>query len=80
MDNLATQTVQLIGALFCLIPFTAVQLKRMRVETVAYQLMNLSGSGMLTLTAILNRQYGFILLEGAWALMSLVGLMRLRRT
>lgn len=75
-----TQTVQLIGALLCLIPFAAVQLNRMRTGTMSYQLMNLSGSALLTLTAILNRQYGFILLEGIWAIMSMVGLTRLRRS
>jgi hypothetical protein len=79
MDNVvATQTIQLIGALLCLIPFAAVQVKRMRVETRAYQVMNFGGAALLTMTAIINHQYGFILLEGIWAAMSLLGLLRLR--
>jgi hypothetical protein len=80
MDNFIIQAVQLAGAAMILIPFAAVQLKRMPVESVAYQLLNLVGSLMLTLTAIVHRQYGFILLEGIWAVMSLVGLLRLRRS
>jgi hypothetical protein len=48
MDNFLIQGVQLIGAVLILIPFAAVQLRRMRVETTAYQLLNLVGSAMLT--------------------------------
>ena len=71
------QLFGLVGALLILAPFAAVQLGRMRTETWAYQLLNMSGAAVLTVVAALERQYGFLLLEGVWALMSLVGLHRL---
>lgn len=71
------QGISVAGALLILLPFAASQLGRLSVQTLAYQLMNLIGSGALTAVAVIERQYGFILLEGAWALVSAAGLVRL---
>jgi hypothetical protein len=68
-----------IGALLCLIPFGAVQLKRMHTESIPYQLMNLAGSAALTTSAILELQLGFIVLESTWAIFSLIGITRVLR-
>lgn len=70
------QVIGVVGAVLILVPFAASQLGRLRTASLMYQVMNLSGAVLLTTIAVLERQYGFILLEGVWALMSLVGLRR----
>ena len=73
------QIVSVVGALLILFPFAASQMGRMSTASVPYQLLNLIGSGALAVVAVLERQYGFILLEVVWAAMSVVGLVRHRQ-
>ena len=46
----------------------------LRKSKLSYQGANFLGSAVLTVVAIIDWQPGFILLEGAWALMSLWGI------
>ena len=73
------QAFSLAGALLILLPFAGAQLGRLTVESLSYQVMNLVGATILTIVAVMGRQYGFILLEGTWAVVSLVGIVRSRR-
>ena len=82
-SRLIYQVLSLAGAIIILIAFAANQLGRMERETILYQLLNLVGGIALFITALVERQYGFILLEGSWAAVSLWvlgGLLRQRRT
>ena len=68
------QLLSLAGAILILGAFAAQQTKKLDADTAAYQLLNFIGGTLLCLTAIHERQYGFILLEGSWAVLSAWGL------
>ena len=79
-DGLVPQMVQVMGALCVLAGFTAAQVGVLSTESWSYLLLNLAGSAILTVLAGLDRQYGFLLLEAVWALVSAWGLLRLARS
>jgi membrane-bound ClpP family serine protease len=64
------QVIQVVGALLILVAFTAVQLERMRPDSRLYLALNLAGSAILAVLAFLGTQWGFVLLEGVWAIVS----------
>jgi hypothetical protein len=68
------QAIQIVGALLILAAFTAVQLERMRPDSRLYLALNLVGSAILAVLAVAAAQWGFVLLEGVWAIVSAWGL------
>ena len=59
--------------------FTLAQLRMLDPQSIPYLVVNLVGSAILAVLALEERQWGFLLLEGVWALVSLAGLIaRLR--
>lgn len=76
MTTTALQIISILGALFILLPFAAGQFGRLTPSSLAYQALNLLGSGTLAAVALHDRQLGFLLLEGTWAIVSLWGLLK----
>ncbi|MBL0163263.1 MAG: hypothetical protein IPP82_06365 [Xanthomonadales bacterium] len=70
------EVVQIAGALMLLICFLLAQSKRMSPEGYPYLLLNLVGSAIMTMTALITYQWGFVFMEGVWALFSAWGLMQ----
>jgi hypothetical protein len=73
------QVISLVGAVLVLAGYVALQRRWLAREDRLFNLLNFVGAGLLTWVAIVDRRVGFILLEGAWALLSLPGVFRGRR-
>ncbi len=77
--DVSAQLVQVLGALLVLAGFAGAQFGALSTRSGSYLLLNLVGSAVLAVLAAVDRQYGFLLLEGVWALVSAWGLAGLGR-
>jgi hypothetical protein len=71
--------IQVGGALLILAAFVAAQMGRLTTTAYAYLVLNLVGSTILAIDAALEQQWGFLLLEGVWAIVSALSLLRRSR-
>jgi len=71
------QVVQVAGALLILIAFAGLQMGRISAESRLYLVLNLVGSAILAVLAFIGSQWGFVLLETAWAIVSAWALVRI---
>lgn len=67
--------LQILGALGVLIPFVWSQLGRMSLTSPTYLGLNLAGSALLAVLALHGGDWGFLLLEGVWAIVAARGLL-----
>jgi membrane-bound ClpP family serine protease len=70
------QVVQMIGAILVLIGFAGVQLKKLDPHSLTYIVVNLVGSAALAVVAAITSNWGFLLMEGVWAIVSARSLIR----
>lgn len=68
--------IQIVGSLLILAAFVATLSGHLDQSSYRYLTANAVGSAVLTVTAIVSRGWGFILLEGTWALVSTYSIAR----
>jgi fluoride ion exporter CrcB/FEX len=73
------QTVSVAGALMVLIAYAMIQSGTWRELDTGYLTLNIVGSLLLGVVAVLERQVGFVLLEFSWAGLGVWGVMRAYR-
>jgi hypothetical protein len=71
--------IQIVGAVLILTAFVAAQRGAMSPRAPGYLWLNLSGSAVLAVIAAAHADWGFLLLEGVWAIVSGWSLIELAR-
>jgi len=70
---------QLVGAILVLAGFTLAQVRVLDPQSLPYLVLNAVGAAILATLAFVGEQWGFLLLEGVWTVVSVAGLLA-RRT
>ncbi|CCF82541.1 CBU_0592 family membrane protein [Nitrolancea hollandica] len=73
------QIIAVIGSLAILAAYGANQAGWIGPLNLKYTLLNAIGSGILAVVAVIERQWGFLLLEAVWVLVSIWGTLRILR-
>jgi hypothetical protein len=64
----------MVGALLILAGFILSQRNLLDADSYLYLIINLTGAAILAVLAFQSQRWGFVLLEGVWALVALAGL------
>jgi hypothetical protein len=70
------QVVQIAGAVLILAAYAAAQFHYVDQDSLSYLVLNLVGSVILAVLAYAESQWGFLLLEGVWAIVTAWSLLK----
>lgn len=73
------QILAAVGSVLILFAYAANQMSRLGPDDVTYGLLNAVGGGLLAVAAVMTAVWGFVALEGTWAVVSVVALVRIAR-
>jgi hypothetical protein len=71
--------LELAGAVLILAGFTLGQLRVLDQHSLVYLVLNLVGSFVLAVIALVDERWGFLLLEGVWSIVSAISLVNVLR-
>ncbi|GAA4446292.1 CBU_0592 family membrane protein [Phytohabitans houttuyneae] len=66
--------IEIGGSLLILTAFAGAQMGRLDGRSRPYVILNLAGSAVLAVIALSHQSWGFLLLEGTWAVVSAISL------
>jgi hypothetical protein len=72
-----TDWIGFIGVAILLLAFFLNLFNRLNKDSVAYLSMNILGAGLACYASVLLEYLPFILLEGCWTLVSMIGLFKI---
>ena len=75
-QGILTQVASLMGAVLILSAYLGLHTGYLRERSTLYLNLNLAGAVLLFFAAVAARQWGFMILEGAWIGITLYGFSR----
>ncbi|MDR1616667.1 MAG: hypothetical protein LBR98_06615 [Syntrophomonadaceae bacterium] len=73
-----SMVVQIVGSIAVLAGFALSQWGVLNQKSTTYLLVNALGSLLLAADAVIERQWGFLLLEGSWSVISIISFVNSR--
>ena len=72
------QIIRVIGAMMILVAYGAAQTGRWSTDNLTYLWLNLVGSAILAVLAGMSQNWGFLMLESVWAVVTTQSLLKRR--